>query len=354
MKTGILTYHHTKNYGSWLQTYALYKKLKELGVDIEVIDYRCLAIEKREKPEDFHFKRNIKELAKDFIYIRPLRQLYHRFEKFTEQYLELSSVEYTAETINSSNDEYDNFLIGSDIVWGTHISGGDLTYFLNFAGEEKGKYAYAASIGEKWEKSEWQEISRLLHRFNSIAVREAQSAQWIKEICNLETDVVCDPTMLLTKLDWEAFSGPRRIKEKYILVYFMDRDGVIVQDAVMLGKRLNLPVYYVGFTNKLKEVKPYMIKDPADFVSVIKNAEITFCGSYHGMLFSLYMNTPFYYYYKHSSSRMEYIAKTLEVTERFGLNNSFQNPYDMDFEAINAKIKKMRNIGVMKLKSYNL
>ena len=51
---------------------------------------------------------------------------------------------------------------------------------------------------------------------------------------------------------------------------------------------------------------------------------------------------------------MEYIAKTLEVTERFGLNNSFQNPYDMDFETINAKIKKMRNIGVMKLKSYNL
>ena len=55
MKTGILTYHHTKNYGSWLQTYALYKKLKELGVDIEVIDYRCLAIEKREKTRRLSF-----------------------------------------------------------------------------------------------------------------------------------------------------------------------------------------------------------------------------------------------------------------------------------------------------------
>ena len=354
MKTGILTYHHTKNYGSWLQTYALYKKLKDLGVDIEVIDYRCNAIEKREKPSKFHFQWNLKEIAKDIIYIHPLRKLYHQFEKFSKQYLCLSQVEYNSETIGRANKEYDNFLIGSDIVWGTHINEGDFTYFLNFADEDKGKYAYAASIGEKWNESEWTEISGLLHRFDSIAVREIQSAQWIKEICNLDADVVCDPTMLLTKKDWELFSSPRRIKEKYILVYFMDRDGAIVRDAVMLGKKMNLPVYYVGFARKLKGVKSYMIKDPADFVSVIKYAEITFCGSYHGMLFSLYMNTPFYYYYKHSSSRMDHIANVFGLTNRFGLNNSFENPYDMDFNNINEIIEKLRNTGITKLKSYNL
>lgn len=354
MKTGLLTYHHTRNYGSWLQTYALYEKLRELGVDVEVIDYRCPAIEKRETPAPFCFQCNVKAMVKDFVFVRPLRTLQRRFEAFSDRYLRLSQITYTPQTISQANSVYDTFLIGSDIVWGTHINDGDLTYFLDFAEESKGKYAYAASIGEKWGEDECAEISRLLHRFDSVAVREMQSAQWIKEVCGLEVDTVCDPTMLLTKQDWEKFCGPRRIKEKYILVYFMDRDGVIIRDALALGKKMNLPVYYVGYTNKLNGVKQYMIQNPADFVSVIKNAEITFCGSYHGTLFSLYMNTPFYYYYKHSSSRLDHIASMLGITDRYGVNNTFEKPFDIDFEVINSNIVKMRNAGIKKLKSYHL
>ena len=354
MKTGLLTYHHTKNFGSWLQTYALYKKLVDLGVDIEVIDYRCPAIEKRETPNPFRIQLNVKNMLKDFMYVRPLRNLHKRFEEFSNQYLKLSEKVYTPETIQQANFEYDNFLIGSDIVWGTHINGGDLSYFLDFADDSKGKYAFAASIGEKWKKEEWDKISNLLARFDSIAVREKQSSEWIKEVCNIDVETVCDPTMLLTKQDWESFCGERKIKEKYILVYFMDKEGIIVRDALKIGKKYNLPVYYVGYTNKLKGVKKYIVHDPADFVSVIKNAEMTFCGSYHGMLFSLYMNTPFYFYYKHSSSRMEHIALTLNIQDRFGANNGFEKPFDMDFETINKKIDTLRRLGIQKLKSYNI
>lgn len=354
MKTGLLTYHHTRNFGSWLQTYALFEKLREIGVDVEIIDYRCPAIEKRERPADFHLQCNIKEMVKDFVYVRPLRDIYHRFEIFSHNYLLLSQTAYTPETIRQANKEYDNFLIGSDIVWGTHINEGDLTYFLNFVEESKGKYAFAASIGEKWKSEEYSQISELLHRFDSIAVREKQAAEWIKEVCSLEVDTVCDPTMLLTKDDWERFCCPKRIKGKYILVYFMDCEGAIIRDALKLGRKLKLPVYYVGYTNKMRDVKQYMIQDPADFVSVIKNAEITFCGSYHGTLFSLYMNTPFYYYYKHSSSRLDHIASMLGIEDRFGPNNTFEKSYDMDFQAINEKIEKMRNAGITKLRLYNL
>ena len=354
MKTGLLTYHHTKNFGSWLQTYALYKKLVDLGVDVEVIDYRCPAIEKRETPPPFHFQLDAKAMLKDFLYVRPLRILHQRFEGFSDQYLRLSEEVYTPETIRQANLVYDNFLIGSDIVWGTHINEGDLTYFLDFADDKKGTFAFASSIGEKWKEEEWEEISGLLGRFDSIAVREKQSAEWIKEICDLGVDTVCDPTMLLTRQEWEGFCGERKIKEKYILVYFMDKDGIIVRDALEIGKKYNLPVYYVGYTNKLKGVKRYIIHDPSDFVSVIKNAEMTFCGSYHGTLFSLYMNTPFYYYYKHSSSRMDHIASILDFKDRFGANNNFEKPFDMDFVTINKKIEGLRNEGIQKLISYNL
>lgn len=43
-KIGLITIHDTLNYGSLLQTYALYKAIESLGVEIELIDYDVLFI----------------------------------------------------------------------------------------------------------------------------------------------------------------------------------------------------------------------------------------------------------------------------------------------------------------------
>ena len=42
---GIITFHGALNYGAVLQTYALQKKIEELGGESEVIDYKCNEIE---------------------------------------------------------------------------------------------------------------------------------------------------------------------------------------------------------------------------------------------------------------------------------------------------------------------
>lgn len=47
-KVGLLTYHHTTNFGSLLQTFALYKTITEIGYPCEIIDYRNEAVEQRE------------------------------------------------------------------------------------------------------------------------------------------------------------------------------------------------------------------------------------------------------------------------------------------------------------------
>ena len=38
-KIGIITYHHTINYGATLQSYGLYNFLINLGYEVELIDY---------------------------------------------------------------------------------------------------------------------------------------------------------------------------------------------------------------------------------------------------------------------------------------------------------------------------
>ena len=45
-KIGLLTYHHTTNFGSLLQTYALYRTVIGMGYSCEIVDYRNIDAEK--------------------------------------------------------------------------------------------------------------------------------------------------------------------------------------------------------------------------------------------------------------------------------------------------------------------
>ena len=67
-KVGLLTYHHTTNFGSLLQTYALYKAIQDLGFDCEVIDYRNSVVEAREFRKRAYQCRNIRELKDHLQY----------------------------------------------------------------------------------------------------------------------------------------------------------------------------------------------------------------------------------------------------------------------------------------------
>ena len=40
-RIGVITFHNYDNYGAILQSYALQKKLRELGTYPEIIDYSC-------------------------------------------------------------------------------------------------------------------------------------------------------------------------------------------------------------------------------------------------------------------------------------------------------------------------
>lgn len=56
MKIGILTFHRVYNYGAVLQSYALQKVIKQLGYDVEIIDYWCDYIYRPYSIENFKTK----------------------------------------------------------------------------------------------------------------------------------------------------------------------------------------------------------------------------------------------------------------------------------------------------------
>lgn len=347
MKVGLLTYHHTTNFGSLLQTYGLYKTVLNLGIACEVIDYHNEAVDKRETPLRLRNCRTPRNFVHYFLREPAKRKKEKSFADFVKNNMSLSEARYDLDNIAESNDKYDKFLVGSDLVWDFSINGNDCTYMLDFVKDDNKKLAYASSAGSIWKEKEM--VTHLLGAFSHIGVRENAICDTLNEWLKKDVDFVCDPTMLVEAEEWKRMATPRQIKERYILCYFQDKEGKIYQDALAYGKKHNLPVYVIAYhkiPKGLRAVHPVAI---GEFLSLILHADTVFTASYHGMLYSLYFNKKFFYYNRGWTSRMESIAKYLQIESREGLQHEAE---EMDYEEINRRMEIFRKESTDKLKNY--
>lgn len=345
MRIGIMTYHHTTNFGSLLQTYGLYKCVTDLGVDCEIIDYHNPTIDHREEPLQLRNCQTLRDFVHYFVREPAKRRKAKRFDRFISQKMMLSRERYIRENVSQCKDKYDVFLVGSDLVWDFSINGDDISYMLDFV-KDKRKIAYASSVGGVWKEKE--KVSELLGSFSYIGVREETVANVLTEWIGRRVDFVCDPTMLLPAGVWREMAASRIISEKYVLCYFTDKDGLIYKEALEYGRRHNLPVYVIAYHRIPKGLKAIHPVSVEEFLSLILHAESVFTASYHGMLFSLYFEKNFYYYNRGWKARMESIADYLDVEDREG----YHTESEIDYERVNAKIEAFRNRSVILLKEY--
>lgn len=346
MKVGLITYHHTSNFGSLLQTYSLYKRVTELGFDCEIIDYRNTAVEKREKPLSIIDCTNIRNLIYYFVYEPKLRKKIANFEQFCEKKMKLSSETYNRENIFQCKDSYDIFLVGSDLVWDFDNNGSDTTYMLDFVDDKKKKIAYASSCGSVW--NEKKIIVDCLSRFDYIGVREVEIQKTLASWLSRDIDFVCDPTMLIEPVSWKNLATSRVIKGKYILCYFEDPSKKIYKDAIRYGKRYGIKVYAISYKRLplgIKAVRPTTIDE---FLSLILYSEAVFSASYHGMLFSLYFGKELYFYKKGWNARQESLAKFCGIEDRAG----YKHDDKINYKIVRERLAEFRECSNQCLKKY--
>lgn len=349
-KIGLLTYHHTTNFGSMLQTYALYKMVQELGFECEIIDYRNETVENREFVKKIYNCKSLKEIKNILQYGKYKKRKSIAFKSFFEKNFCVSQEIYYKNNINQSNSQYEYFLVGSDLVWDFTINDSDTTYMLDFVNDINKKIAFASSAGKKWNVNDMKVVSNLLNRFDYIGVREKSICDQLNKELDIEVDFVCDPTMLFSKEKWDELIVDRCIKGAYILCYMANENLSIYKDAVEYGKKKGIPVYLISYDwvpKDMHAIRPYKIDE---FLSLIKYAHTIFTASYHGLLFSLYFEKNFYYYNRGWKSRMNSIATYLNIIDREQLND--HNDKDIDYIEINKKIDYLRNESISKLKSY--
>lgn len=364
-KVLITTMHRGSNFGSALQVYALTNALKKIGLTSMVLDYI---------PERIKFSKVIGRLLKTLFSLSS--SLQHRYQAFRglcillsntfyyglffRRELSMTKSYYSIEEIEKANLHADVYMTGSDQVWNsTHNQGIDRVFFLDFLPDEAKRVAYAASFG-KTELEEWEKdiTKTLLNRYSAISVRES-SALKILESIDIHTGVnVLDPTLLLSKADWQKRCPRLKAKDKYLLIYSVEPEKEqIIRIAREIADNLGLKVYMVEWG-----LKPYpgvdkMIYniDPLKLMSYFLNADYVVASSFHGTAFSVNLNKPFISVSpKRFNTRAQSLLGLVGLTERLVTYGSFsleQALKSVDYTAVNDILERERVKSMNYLKS---
>ncbi|NEO67686.1 MAG: polysaccharide pyruvyl transferase family protein, partial [Moorea sp. SIO4G2] len=224
MKVGIITIHHTSNYGAVLQAFALSQFIRNQGHDVEIIDYQPQAANK------FYWKK-MRFLNRSGPLGMPRFDQasfkgyckYLKFQKFFKNYLPLSKTKFPDKnSLKQHNHQYDLVIAGSDQIWclDNPFRGFDPSFFLDFIPSDTGcaKASYAASCGSSNTFGDRKdEISGLINQIDHISVRDANSLRLVKQECRRDqVTLVLDPTFLG---DYGQLIVKPSLKNKYLLLY---------------------------------------------------------------------------------------------------------------------------------------
>lgn len=303
-KIGLITFHNSYNCGSMLQTYAMQKMLKDYELDIEIIDFSNDG--QKNVYSVFAKEVNIKNMIKNLImlfYGKRVRRNFDSYENFKNKYFVLSPESYT--NINELTDKrYDVVITGSDQVWNITIEDGDDAYFLPWVKKAK-RIAYAPSFGAKniiEFSNKPEKYKKYLLEFNAISIRENNGKMWLRELCNIDVEVLLDPTLLLEKKDYDDICDDSiNIPKQYIYYYSPGYNKNINKLVSKISKKYNLPViaynaknFYVKGLNYLTDFRLLKLENPSIYLSLIKHATLVITTSFHGTIFSSIYNKKFW------------------------------------------------------------
>lgn len=216
-----------------------------------------------------------------------------------------SDIRYDINTIPQSIDRYECFICGGDQIWngGTEQVGSEALdrFCLDFVPDGVGRFAYAPSVPAQKRSPEF--VKRLaddVMRLDAISVRERSSAGWIEEATGRKVEIVVDPVLLLNREQWDAESAPVEIDYPYICAYLLG-DGQSVRRAISaLAARLGcklLTFPHIAHVNKYDvgfgDILNYSA-GPAEFISIIRGAQLVVTDSFHGAVMSMIYHKPLY------------------------------------------------------------
>jgi len=326
LKTGLVTFYHIHHYGALLQAAATQRAVEQLGSECEIIDYFV-----NQNNALFRKPTGLGSAAADAhtaLHYKELNARYQRFERFSRDHLKISGHRFESlEELTQAELPYDLILSGSDQIWNPKIFPDghfDPVFFGAFS--RRRKIAYAPSFGIPRIPEEMEEELRgYLGDFSHLSVREQQGRQIVKGICGQEVPVVLDPTLLLDRSQWsEIANTPEEYpKEGYILCYCISKPGALSSYIHKLAEQTGLPVVQLcGIRQKVHpKAKCVFDAGPAEFLALFQNASYVCTNSFHGTVFSVQFQKPFFTAVAPTELAAPERSRTFSILNRLGLTD---------------------------------
>ena len=330
-KVAIIThYYKSFNYGGNLQAYALTKKILELGFDVEQICFDSYGGVRTGKIKKILKMLNPKFAIGYFKNKKTQKKISSRFFKisqFNNQAIPHTKKIYNEDNIFECENKYDAFITGSDQVW--NLKWYYPAYFLQFAPSDKVKFSYAASMSmQDLDDEQKSKIKEHLSDYCAISVREKDTVNLLNDLVTCPIEWVLDPTLLLSKAEWDLLSSKRIVDSPYVFCYFLGNDQNERDVAEKFAEENGLTLVtlpYLGSKyrkcdNKFGDVQLFAT-GIEDFISLIKHAEYIFTDSFHATVFSSIFEKQYFVFqrkaHKGMGSRIYTLCELFESTERF-------------------------------------
>ena len=302
----ILTLHFYDNYGSVLQAWALRHYLNCMAdCRAEIIPFRP------QIPDYCYFSEPTLQ--------RRFREKQEMFRDFRRDFLGMNIPDGGDEVLEDIRCGI--CITGSDIVWSSEHAALHPAYFLDFVRDGTKRVAYAAS--QRLKNGEKSMLARYLPAFDALSVRESADRELLARYTQVPVETVLDPTLLLSAEDYEPLLRvPEDLPaEPYLLFYSLTHDPAAMDTANLLAERFGLRIvhYLADYPANVfpSDAQCFAFCGPREFLAYVKHASLVFTNSYHGTIFSILYQRPFYV----QVTRGGMSVRAIELTAALGLES---------------------------------
>lgn len=299
-----------KNWGSFLQAFALKKSVEELGHECSFLDIKPgVGLKQYEiwggggnSTINIFFKKLfliIYYCLKGQLFIRFRSRSYQqKFNtKYNKEFLPMLGVD---EFNYENNKSFDLVIIGSDEVFNCMQPASPWGKTLHLFGEEinaKKIITYAASFGyttiDDLEKHGLKErIINALKKVSTFSVRDMNSYSIIEQLTGKRPELCVDPVMMY---DFSSYM-PKKVPNKdYLIVYtyqgrIVDADTIkAIKDFAISKNKTIISLYgYYSWCDQ-----SIIADTPFELLAYFANADYVVTDTFHGTIFSIIFNRNF-------------------------------------------------------------
>lgn len=308
-RIGLMTWHHSENYGTAFQAYALKTLIENQGCHVDLIDYKRLGMSPLDIPHYGHL------LCEKFLYvlnkIKKRNKLFFKFKEETFGRFYKDRFTYTKgclfnQDFHELNNQYDGFVCGSDQIWGPNWYDG--RYFLDFVTDTRKLISYAPSLGvSSIPNPHVKDMMRAdISRFDHLSIREKSGCETVKKMVGrIDVYNVLDPVLMLDINHWKHLEEPLETKSKeYALVFFLANNTSNIELSIRDAHRRGKEPIVMHCTQT--EDTPYAnIQEltPGQLLYCIHNASYIYTDSFHVSVLSIIFHRQFITFKKNAGGK---------------------------------------------------